>query len=540
MPENAHLKCLSIHPDEKGKKVIACFAPAGATDAITVDVLMQAINAAGFGGYSMLQASIEEATAKYNCGDAFKIPVGEALDGRFSIRLDDNLMAAFLSCTLPIGGAQVLRTSILEEARLKGVTAALDLEAIDHALADGGNNIKIACGRPLVAGENGKFEALFPCMKEKNPHLDENGLADFRELGEIVTVQAGDKLMRIVAPTIGEAGETVTGKIVPVMPGQKVAFAAKLDGAIADSDDPDLLIAAISGCPVVLKDGVSVDQVYTVKDVDLRTGNISFSGTVHVSGDVHANMSVKASGDIYVDGTVENARLEAGGDIVVKGGIIGASELSANSNKKFQAAIKCDGSCTARFVQNAHISAESGIFIHDIAMLSVLTAGQQIIVGNENGRKGDIIGGIARAAMLVKARHVGSSAGLKTVVIAGADQNLRERTNAVVKEREALERKLAGVIKLLELNHLNPGLIPAQTAMTAVATRDAHNAEIEILRVEEIECNRVISLADGAQVIVEKHVFGGAEIRIGQEHYIATERREGGVFHISEDKLVFA
>ncbi|MFA6971043.1 MAG: FapA family protein [Gallionella sp.] len=539
MQEVAHLKYLSIHPDEKGQKVIASFAPEGATDAITIHELIQAINAAGFGGHSIHQTSLEEATAKYNSGEAFEMAVGEAVDGKFVIRLDDHLMAAYLSCTPPQGGAPVQRSSILQEAELKGITATLDLEAIDRALSEGGNNIQIASGKPVMAGADGKFEVLFPCMKEKNPHLDEHGMADFRELGEIVTVCAGDKLMRIVAPTNGEPGETVTGNSIPVIPGKKVIFASKLDGAALDPADPDLLIAAISGCPVLLKDGVSVEPVYTVKDVDLHTGNISFMGTVHVSGDVHVDMSIKASGDIYVDGTVENALLEAGGDIVVKGGIIGASELHANLNEKFQAAIKCAGSCTARFVQNAHISAESGIFIHDIAMLSELTAGHQIIVGGETSRKGDIIGGITRATMLVKARNIGSSSGLKTVVIAGADQSLHEQLNAAVKAREAAEHKLADIIKLLELIRLNPGRIPPGTVKTAEATRDALNAEIETFKTEEIELNNKISLADGAQVIVEKHVFGGAEIRIGLEHYTATEPREGGVFHISEDKLVF-
>jgi uncharacterized protein (DUF342 family) len=166
---------------------------------------------------------------------------------------------------------------------------------------------------------------------------------------------------------------------LPAKPGKNITFATKLDGATIDPNDPDVLIAAISGCPVILKNGVSVDPVYSVKNVDLHSGNISYMGAVHITGDVHADMTVKASGDIYVDGTVENATLEAGGDIVVKGGIIGSSELHTKQNEKFHAAIKCNGTCTARFVQNTHISAGKGIFIHDVAMLSELTAGHQII-----------------------------------------------------------------------------------------------------------------------------------------------------------------
>ena len=430
--------------------------------------------------------------------------------------------------------------SILQEAQNKGITVALDLKAIERALREGGENILIASGKPPVPGVDGRFESLVPSMKERSPHLDEHGLADFRDLGEVVAVRAGDALMRLIPPTEGEPGETVTGKIIPVKPGKKVAFATKLDGAALDPSNPNMLIAAIAGCPVVLKDGVSVEPIYTVKNVDLHTGNISFDGTIHVSGDIKADMSIKATGDIHVDGTVESAMLEAGGDVVVKGGIIGSSELHTGSNEEFHAAIKCTGSCTARFVQNAHISAGNGIFIHDIAMLSELTAGHQIIVGDKGSRKGDIIGGTARATMLVKAQNIGSPAYLTTVVHVGATPLMHEQHNIVTKALDASEHKLADINKLLELARLHPGRLPPETVKTAEATRDALSAEIETLRENETELRKEIDIANKAQVVVEKHVFGGTEICIGLKHYKTADDREGGIFHLNEEgELVF-
>lgn len=540
MLEDAHLKYLSIHLDEKKQKLIASFTPEGDTNPIALDEFMQAINAAGFSGCNIHQPSLSDATVKYNSGTPFEIIVGEVEDGKFSIHIDANLMFAYLNCTLPHGGAPVQMQSILQEAERKGITVALDQKAIDKALREGGDNILIASGRAPVPGVDGKLESLFPSMKEKHPHLDEHGLADFRELGEILIVHAGDALVRRILPTNGVPGEAVTGKVLPVKPGKNIAFAAKLDGAVLDPDDPNRLIAAISGCPVILKDGVSVDPIYSVKDVDLHTGNITFSGTVHISGDVQADMTIKASGDIYVDGTVGNAMLEAGGDIVIKGGIIGGSAQHFNPEEKAHAAIKCDGSCTARFVQNAHILAGNGIFIHDTAMLSELTAGHQIIVGDEGSHKGDIIGGVTRATMLVKAQNIGSPAYLKTVVIVGADQLLHERQNLITETCEASEHKLADIIKLLELARLSPGRIPPDTVKTLNATRDALNAEIETLREEEIELRKEIDLANGAQVVVTKHVFGGTEIRIGLKRYNMTQDKEGGTFHIDEEgELVY-
>ncbi len=541
MPDDAHLKYLSIRLDDTTRKVIASFSPEGDTAAITPDALLQAINAAGFGGYNLDQKSIDSATAKYNAGTAFRIVVGEAQDGEFSIRIDAHFMAAHLSCTLPRGGTPIRMKNILQEAENKGIAVPLDLKAIEKTLLEGGEDILIASGKPPEPGIDGKFEILIPSGKKRSPRLDERGLANFRELGEIVTIRADDALMRRILPTNGEPGQTVTGKTIPVKPGKNVAFAAHLDGAYLDPQDQNLLRATISGCPVVTKDGVAVEPVYSVKNVDLRTGNISYDGTVHVSGDVTTDMSIKATGDIHVDGTVENALLEAGGDVVIKGGIIGGSELHAKADKQLHATIICKGSCTARFVQNAHISAGNGIFILDVAMLSELTAEHQIIVGDQGSRKGDIIGGITRATMLVKAKNIGSSAAVKTLLIVGANKQLHERHSIVQKGLEAAEQKLVDIIKLLDLAQQTPGRIPPESEKMAEATRNSLTAEIETLREEEMALHKEIDLANRAQVIVEKHVFGGTEISMGLQRRNMTEDKEGGTFQLNEDgELIFA
>jgi uncharacterized protein (DUF342 family) len=359
-------------------------------------------------------------------------------------------------------------------------------------------------------------------------------LADFRELGEIIIVHANDALMRLIPPTAGDPGEAVTGEVFSVQPGKNIAFATKLDGVIVDPDDPNKLIAEISGCPVIVKNGVSVLPVYAVENVDLRTGNITFTGSVHVSGDVHAGMVIKATGDIHVDGTVENAVLEAGVDIVVKGGVIG------DSKSKTSATIKCNGSFTARFVQHANISAGSGIFINDIAMLSELAAGHQIVVGDKGSHKGDIIGGVARATMLVKAHNFGSSSNIKTVVIVGADQSLKGRCDIATQAREASERKLADIIKLLEVARTSPARIPPEIVKTLGATRNTLNAEIETLREDEIELWKEIQLANEARVVAGRHVFAGTEISIGSKRGNVPKDMEGGSFYTDkEGRLVY-
>ena len=535
MLDAAHPQQLSIHLDETGKKVIASFAPEDATEAITLADFKQAIHEAGFGEYQLHPPALQEATSKYNSGKAFKLVVGEAVDGQFTINIDGSQIAAYLTCTLPLGGSPVQIESVIEEAQKKGIATQLNLSAIENAIKNGGEDILIASGKAPVHGINGKIENLIPAMSNRSPHLDEHGLADFRDLGEIVIVHAGDPLLQRIPPTSGEPGATVLGKPIPANPGKDAVFAAAKNGVAIDPKDPNKLIAAISGYPVQKKNEISVEPVYKVKNVDLHTGNINFEGTVYITEDVHSGMTVKATGDIHVGGTVEGATLEAGGDIVVKGGILCESDHQCKTGSE----VTCGGSCHVRFAQNAHISAGNGIFINDFSMQSALTAGHQIIVGSEESRKGHIIGGTAYAPMLVKAQAIGSDNNIKTVITTGASTSLHDRQAAAAKARKESEQKLSSVIKLLELNQQAPGRIPTETVQAAEATRDAANAEIESLRAAEEELQKEIDLVNSAEIRVEKQIFSGVEIRHGAKRLSVTSDRQGGVFHLKDGELVF-
>lgn len=514
--------------------MIASFAPTGDTAVITPDDFKRAIDAAGFGGYRLSEPALQNAMAKYTAGEAFETAVGEAVDGEFDIRIDANQLNAYLACKPPCGGTPVTLERILEEAKHKGIALDLDLAAIANALKGDGDNILIASGRAAVNGDDGKFESLIPSAKERSPRLDERGLADFRDLGAFPVVHAGDALMRRIPPTSGEPGLALSGQVIPAKPGKNVAFAPRLDGSGIDPNDQNLLIATIDGLPVLLENGVSVEPIYTIEDVDLRTGNIDFPGTVNVTGDIHVGMTVKAAGDIHVNGTVEGVTLAAGGDIVVKGGIIGLTERG----KTLRSSVTCNGSCNANFVQHAHISAGNGIFVRDFAMQSELSAGHQIIVGDKASRKGHIVGGVTRAVMLIKAQIIGSPARAKTVVIAGEDQALHGRLTAIAAARDSAANKLMQIIKLLELAHANPGRVPPKAVKAAEATRDSINAEMAALRLDEEELKQEIAAIEKAQVAAEKQFLEGVEIRLGLKRHHISADREGGIAQLKEGELV--
>ena len=84
------------------------------------------------------------------------------------------------------------------------------------------------------------------------------------------------------------------------------------------------MIADVNGEATFINDKINVETVYTINgDIDLKTGNQFFLGTIIVIGNVEDGFSVKATGNIEVRGNVGKAELSAEGDVIVHQGITG-------------------------------------------------------------------------------------------------------------------------------------------------------------------------------------------------------------------------
>jgi hypothetical protein len=65
----------------------------------------------------------------------------------------------------------------------------------------------------------------------------------------------------------------------------------------------------------------SVLPVFEVPgDLDMKTGDVDFFGTVMIHGHVQDGFTVKAGGNVFVMGTVGEARIHAGGQVIVGAG----------------------------------------------------------------------------------------------------------------------------------------------------------------------------------------------------------------------------
>ncbi len=207
------------------------------------------------------------------------------------------------------------------------------------------------------------------------------------------------------------------------------------------SEDGLSALAEINGQVLLLGGKINVEPIYTVPgDVNLRTGNILFLGTVVVRGNVEDGFSVKAAGNIEVFGSVGKCTLDAEGDIVVHQGIAAKTEGK----------VRCGKSLYSKFIEHAHVDAGENVVVTDGIVHSHVDANKMILC---QGKRAQIVGGRLRASEEINSKILGSVAGTETLLEVGYDPRSKERLVALESARREVEKALEEVelnIKTLE------------------------------------------------------------------------------------------
>jgi len=503
----------------------------------------------GLSGLFLYENALATLLKKYSSPcESFVSEIGERRDGGCTIKIDDEKMTAKLTLTPPYGGAPVTLLQVQLALQERGVVKGIMTHEIETALTEGYAAERIiAQGQRPVKGIDARFQSLIPQIRERKPQIDKRGIANYRDLGQLIVVRPGDPLMCRTPPTEGQQGWDITGRAIMPQPGQDIQFASGLQGVELDPEaelDPDnnsLLLAAITGQPKLVPNGVIVEPTLALPQVDMSTGNMSFDGTINIKGDVKDGMKIRVTGDVFVGGTVEAAEIEADGNIVIKGGVIGHSEHSGDPNEvpTFNAIIISKGSISAHFAENASMEAGIDIIIEEFSMHNHLTALNRVLVGKSGGRKGRIIGGMASASVLVKTAVIGSSAGFITKIRAGFNPYLQAEQDRLKLEIDALEKEQEDLKKIIAFVLAHPEKDKNALLNKALHTRAQIEIDCTRLHAERTHLLSEMTLAEHVQVIVEHAIHAGAEIQIGNAVWKNNEERGKGVFQLVENEVVF-
>ncbi|HUW68860.1 MAG TPA: FapA family protein [bacterium] len=356
-----------------------------------------------------------------------------AADALLTVEVAQQEMEARVVLTPPQpGGCDLSRDVILAYLRNNRVVFGVIEEAL-QGLEDAPRYrepILVAQGQRAENGEDARIQFLFETDRSKLNLEEKNGRVDYKELHLVQNVVEGQALARKIQAKQGIPGRTVTGKLLPSKNGKDIQL--PLGKNVHASDDGLTVIADVNGEATYINSKVNVETVYTINgDVDLKSGNQFFLGTIVIMGNVEDGFSVKATGNIEVRGNVGKAEISAEGDIIVHQGITGKGAGVVTAGKNLW----------AKFVENAQIFAGDNVIVTQSIINSEITAEKRIVCAG--GKHAAIIGGHYRACEEINAKTIGSlTGGAETVLEVGSDPKSKARMDELDAKLKLLQRQL--------------------------------------------------------------------------------------------------
>jgi uncharacterized protein (DUF342 family) len=427
----------------------------------------------------------------------------------------------------------VTKDQILGELNRQGVVQGIDLNAIQTLVQNQlwGVRTLVARGTPPCHGEDGWIEYFFDTSSKPQPKQLENGRVDYKQIGLIQSVEKDALLARIVPPQRGVPGITVRGKDIPARSGTAATVAAGPNTHFTGPDNTELR-AAVSGAVSMTRGIISVDQTYTLKgSVDFSSGNIDFPGDVIINGNVTAGFSVRAAGRVEIRGIVEDATVEAKGDVLVKGGFEGYG----------RGVIRSGGMVHIKFVENQTVIACGSIYVGEDVLNANLQSDDGIFLTTGIGT---VIGGRLRARSGITAKVLGNPQCTPTAVEIyqlQPDEVLLAEKETVAGEKTRELNDIAALLPMLqqrkmsdpqhsqeidaEIGKLQQRLLLLKEELTSLTQA------IKTLKAEVEKSKRI------GRIHVLSKVYPGVEITIAGMKYSVTEALGKTIFKKKEAEI---
>lgn len=366
-------------------------------------------------------------------------------------------------------------------------------------------NYILAKGIPPVHGKDAKIEYFFNTNPNLKPKRNPDGTVDYHELNTISKVEQGQILAKLSPEIPGKPGKDVYGGDIPAR--QEKVLKLEYGNNISISEDKTEIISDVTGHASLVNGKVFVSDVYEVPaDVDNTTGDIVYDGNVSIKGNVKSGFSVKAKGDIVVEGVVEAAILSAGGQIIVKRGIHGMTKGH----------VEAKGNIITKFIENATVTAggfvEAGSILH-----SQVSAATEVHV---NGKKGFVTGGLIRAGSMVEAQTIGSEMGTAMKIEVGVDPVIKERYSELQKEILDISREMdkikPALISYSEKIAKKEQVSPERVQQIQILAKKFKVLQTQIaqMREEFSQIHEQIKMSTSARVKVNGTIYPGVSISI--------------------------
>jgi uncharacterized protein (DUF342 family) len=515
---------------------LAVFPPVGQGKPVKLDDIVKKMQIRGIPipDSSKIEAVIAEQSGELErLGDAKLKQFAEA---QIKIDISQDHMKAFAVFIPPKPGGRDLEVQdVVYELKKEDIVYGIKEAEIGKALMEEHYNepVLVAQGDPPVKGADAKI--IYHVRIEKNIRLkeDSQGRIDYRDLNLIENVVVGQLLAEKTQPERGKYGRNLFNQPLEAKDGIDIELVPG-KGTIL-SEDKTKLTAEVNGQVVFLEGKINVETVYKVNgDVNMKTGNITFLGSIIVTGNIEDNFQIKASGNIEIYGTVQKAVIEADGDIIIRQGVTGRDEARI---------ISSNGNVIARFIQDAIVITDKDVVVQEVIMNSNVSAGGKIVC---NGKKAYITGGILRAGKLVHAKYIGSKSYTTTEIIVGYNPKLLKQKEDYLKNRNESIDKKEKLQKTMNTMIARRESDPASFTEENKKHMEKLEAGIKKLEKRVIDYDKEIQTleayleqsAQQGKVYFEKKMYPGVKVTIrNSEPYVCKNEIQSKIFFLENDKI---
>ena len=297
-------------------------------------------------------------------------------------------------------------------------------------------------------------------------------------------------------------------------------------GSEISSEDPNLLVAAVSGMPMIKERTVEVEDALCLPAIGVATGHVKFKGNVIVTGNIESDMMVRATGNLTVGGFIESADVQAQGDIDVAKGIIGHN-VSEDQAKSCH--VKAGGSITANYAQFSELQAAENINLSVHCMNNEIRCGKDLTVSDAAEKQGTLSGGHAKVGGKVTCVNLGVEGDTATYINAFARyQNFKERQQKYKEQYKLAQEATMDVVRReLEFKKTPKAERSEEEAENIEKIKLESNARLEKVKMardkHELEFEQ--ALEDNI-VDVKNKVYTHVTVQYGEEKVI-TKRVHG-------------
>ncbi|AWL11843.1 hypothetical protein HMF8227_01365 [Saliniradius amylolyticus] len=468
---------------------------------------------------------------KDGASKSFKEAVAERRDAKMRFTIGEDNMEATVEVTSACGGKPISYTQLIQEAKRSGIQRGISRKRLKTLVkelqqASPGTTLSrvFAKGLPVRHGHDSLVKPLVPNALERilQPQEVSESRVDMRDLGDIICVKAGTPVLRQVPPSKGRAGYTVknetvvpnVGNWVPLQPG---------DGTVVSPDDPHLLLAEISGMPKFRDGRMWVDDTYISKGVNVGTGNVSYNGAVIVNGDVTEKMIIKADGDVTINGFVESATIESGGDIIITQGAVG--KQADHDSPEYGTRLVAQGSIFIQHGQGLDIWCGGNVNVGKQLAYSRVDAGGALTVGPVNNPSGNLFGCDIKCRDRVTAGVIGAKAGsVLSIDFSDGYNDLLERRDTLEEMLNTYERTHKRHRK--KFNDLTKYRVPNSLQSKMERANKLFDDEKQLikwmyLKIDHLKKGKDLYLESNARVVATKNIRAGVKVRLNNRNWKA-------------------